>query len=75
MGMRVGSAFKELGSYVVEINDVEVKAFAVAWWVREKREYSSSSTKMRERTGLNTQPEHVRRYAACTEALSLWQCV
>ena len=53
MGMRVGSAFKELGSYVVEINDVEVKAFAVAWWVREKREYSSS-TKMRERTGINT---------------------
>ena len=24
------SAFKELGSYVVEINDVEVKTFAVA---------------------------------------------
>ena len=30
MGMHVGSAFKELGSYVVEINDVEVKTFAVA---------------------------------------------
>ena len=28
-GWPIGSAFKELGSYVVEINDVEVKAFAV----------------------------------------------
>ena len=30
MGMRVGSAFKELGPYVVEIYNVEVEAFAVA---------------------------------------------